>query len=95
VNIKEFGVFFEILPGVDGMCHVSELDMNYVKNPNDFCKVGDKMEVKLIAVDDLGRLKISRKAVIDPNYKMPEPTPAGERKPSGDRGGRGGGGGRR
>jgi len=97
VNIKEFGVFFEILPGVDGMCHVSELDMNYVKNPNDFCKVGDKMEVKLIAVDDLGRLKISRKAVIDPNYKMPEPTPAGERKSGGgDRGGRGGpGGGRR
>jgi polyribonucleotide nucleotidyltransferase len=92
VNIKEFGVFFEILPGVDGMCHVSELDMQYVKNPNDFCKVGDKMDVKLISIDDLGRLKLSRKAVIDPDYKMPEPQPAGERKSGGERRGGGGGG---
>ena len=66
VNIKEFGIFVEIMPGVDGMCHVSELDTSYVKNPSEFCKVGDKMEVKLIAVDDLGRLKLSRKALLQP-----------------------------
>lgn len=84
VNIKEFGVFFEILPGTDGMCHVSELDVAYVKNPNDFCKVGDKMEVKLLAIDDLGRLKLSRRAVIAPGS---ENTPA--------QGGGGGGGGDR
>ena len=95
VNIKEFGVFFEIMPGTDGMCHVSELDVAYVKNPQDFCKVGDKMEVKLLQVDDLGRLKLSRKAVIAPGTEA-QPTPAGEggggggprRGGGGDRGGR-------
>ncbi|HEY3319610.1 MAG TPA: polyribonucleotide nucleotidyltransferase [Planctomycetota bacterium] len=108
VNIKEFGVFFEITPGTDGMCHVSELDVAYIKDPHDFCKVGDKMEVKLIAVDDLGRLKLSRKAVIAPGSES-VPAPAGEGGPRGggghrreggggrDRGGHGGGdrGGRR
>ena len=92
VNIKEFGVFFEIMPGTDGMCHVSELDITYVKNPQEFCKVGDKMEVKLIAVDDLGRMKLSRKAVIDPNYVAPPPSEGGSggaprRGGGGDRGG--------
>jgi len=97
VNIKEFGVFFEILPGVDGMCHVSELDTGYVKNPADFCKMGDKMEVKLISVDDLGRLKLSRKAkLIEDGAPAGAPAPAGGEKgeakegqdrprPSGDR----------
>jgi len=91
VNIKEFGVFFEIMPGTDGMCHVSELDVAYVKNPQEFCKVGDKMEVKLLAIDDLGRLKLSRKAVIAPGTEA-QPTPGGEggggRRGGGDRGGR-------
>jgi polyribonucleotide nucleotidyltransferase len=111
VNIKEFGVFFEIMPGTDGMCHVSELDTSYVKDPNEFCKIGDKMEVKLISVDDMGRLKLSRKAVIAPGSegKAPEGAPpgGGHRRSGGgdrgrgdrggrsDRGGRGGGGGRR
>ena len=94
VNIKEFGVFFEIMPGTDGMCHVSELDVAYVKNPQEFCKVGDKMEVKLIAVDDLGRLKLSRKAVIAPGTEsVPAPGEGGgggggRRPGGGDRGGR-------
>jgi polyribonucleotide nucleotidyltransferase len=88
VNIKEFGVFFEIMPGTDGMCHVSELDVTYVKNPQEFCKVGDKMEVKLIAVDDLGRMKLSRRAVIAPGSEA-QPAPGGERRSSG--GGSGGG----
>ena len=93
VNIKEFGVFFEILPGTDGMCHVSELDTTYVKNPQEFCKIGDKMEVKLLQIDDLGRLKLSRKAVIAPGTEA-QPTPAGEGGGGGGGGRRGGGGGR-
>ncbi|HYF48225.1 MAG TPA: polyribonucleotide nucleotidyltransferase [Planctomycetota bacterium] len=91
VNIKEFGVFFQILPGTDGMCHVSELDVTYVKNPQEFCKVGDKMEVKLIAIDDLGRLKLSRRAVIAPGSENTAPQGGGgggERRGGGDRGGR-------
>jgi polyribonucleotide nucleotidyltransferase len=98
VNIKEFGVFFEIMPGVDGMCHVSELDTKYVRNPAEFCKMGDKMEVKLISVDDLGRLKLSRKALLAPapdgaapgGPPAPSPAPSGrpprERQGRGDRG---------
>lgn len=86
VNIKEFGVFFEIMPGVDGLCHVSELDTSYVKNTADFCKVGDKMEVKLIAVDDLGRLKLSRKALLQPEGEGgDEKRERRPRRPSGDR----------
>ncbi|MCW8133055.1 MAG: polyribonucleotide nucleotidyltransferase, partial [Planctomycetota bacterium] len=77
VNIKEFGIFVEILPGVDGMCHVSELDTTYIKNPADFCKVGDKIDVKLISVDDLGRLKLSRKALLVPEGEYTAPAPGG------------------
>jgi polyribonucleotide nucleotidyltransferase len=73
------------------MCHVSELDVTYVKNPQDFCKVGDKMEVKLIAIDDLGRMKLSRRAVIAPGSEnVPAPGGGGERRGGGG-GGRGGG----
>jgi polyribonucleotide nucleotidyltransferase len=95
VNIKEFGVFFEIMPGTDGMCHVSELDTTYVKNPQDFCKIGDKMEVKLMSVDDLGRLKLSRKAVLlgtNPEPQVAGAAPAGGGGGGGRRGGGGGGG---
>ena len=94
VNIKEFGVFFEILPGTDGMCHVSELDVAYVKNPQEFCKMGDKMEVKLLAIDDLGRLKLSRKAVLAPGTEA-QPTVSESGGGGGGGGGRRGGGGGR
>ncbi len=90
VNIKDFGVFFEIMPGVDGLCHVSELHTDYVKNAADIVKVGDKMEIKLIAVDDLGRLKLSRKHVmIEKAGGVPPPVePSKPREPRGDRGGK-------
>ena len=64
VTIKDFGVFIEILPGQDGMCHVSELSDKYVKNASDVVKVGDQIQVKVIAVDDTGRIKLSRKALL-------------------------------
>jgi len=94
VNIKDFGVFFEIMPGVDGMCHVSELDVNYVKNPADFCKVGDKMQVKLLSVDDLGRMKLSRKALlVEQGVQATNPPPPRSEGGGGGGGGRPGGGG--
>jgi polyribonucleotide nucleotidyltransferase len=64
VSIRDFGAFIEILPDQDGLCHVSELDDKYVKNVNDVCKVGDQVEVKVIAIDDQGRVKLSRKAAL-------------------------------
>ena len=64
VSIKDFGAFIEILPGTDGMCHVSELSDKYVKNVADVVKMGDTVRVKVISVDDTGRIKLSRKAVL-------------------------------
>ncbi len=63
-SIKDFGAFIEIAPGKDGLCHISELSDGFVKSVIDICKVGDKMEVKVIAVDDQNRVKLSRKAVL-------------------------------
>ena len=63
-GIKEFGAFVEILPGQDGLCHISELADHRVGKVEDICKVGDKMWVKCIAIDDRGRVKLSRKAAM-------------------------------
>jgi polyribonucleotide nucleotidyltransferase len=64
VSVKDFGAFIEIMPGQDGMCHVSELSDKYVKNVTDAVKLGDVVRVKVIAVDDQGRVKLSRKAAL-------------------------------
>ena len=64
VSVKDFGAFIEIMPGQDGMCHVSELSDKYVKSVNEVVKLGDTVRVKVIAVDDTGRVKLSRKAVL-------------------------------
>jgi len=64
VSVKEFGAFVELAPGTDGMCHVSELDTDYVKNVSDVVSVGDKIHVKVINVDEQGRIKLSRKAYL-------------------------------
>ena len=64
VSIKEFGAFIEIAPDTDGLCHVSELSDGYVKNVEDVVKIGDEVRVKCILVDDTGRIKLSRKAVL-------------------------------
>ncbi|MBI5726051.1 MAG: polyribonucleotide nucleotidyltransferase [Planctomycetes bacterium] len=64
VSIREFGAFIEILPGKDGLCHVSELDDKYVKKPQDVVKLDDMLKVKVIGVDDQGKVKLSRKAVL-------------------------------
>ena len=62
--IKDFGAFIEIAPGKDGLCHISELSDGYVKSVHDICKIGDVLEVKVIAVDDQNRVKLSRKAIL-------------------------------
>ena len=72
-SIKDFGAFVEILPGKDGLVHISELSEGYVGAVTDICRVGDPMLVKAIAVDDQDRVKLSRKAAlaergeVDPN----------------------------
>jgi polyribonucleotide nucleotidyltransferase len=63
-SIKDFGAFVEILPGKDGLCHISELSDEYVRTVSDVCKVGDPMPVKVIAVDEQDRVKLSRKQAL-------------------------------
>ncbi len=65
IAIKDFGAFVEIAPGKDGLCHISELSDGFVKNVEDVCKIGDKLEVKVIAVDEQNRVKLSRKAMLE------------------------------
>ena len=75
VAIKEFGCFVELAPGTDGMCHVSELADGFVKNVNEVVKLGDTITVKVVQVDENGRIKLSRKAYL--RDQKPETAPAG------------------
>jgi len=63
-SVKDFGAFVEVVAGRDGLCHISELSEDYVKNVNDVCKVGDYLHVKVIAIDDQDRIKLSRKQAL-------------------------------
>jgi polyribonucleotide nucleotidyltransferase len=64
-GIKEFGAFVEILPGKEGLCHITELSDKFVKSVEDVCKVGEMMRVMCIGVDEQrGRIKLSRKAAM-------------------------------
>jgi len=63
-KIMEFGAFVEVLPGTDGLVHISELDENRVKNVTDILNEGDKVLVKCIGVDKQGKIKLSRKAAL-------------------------------
>ncbi len=101
VSIKEFGAFVELAPGMEGLVHVSELADEYVANPEDVVKVGDTLRVKCVHVDGMGKVKLSRKAVIreekglpPEEYIPPQRRDRGDRDRGGDRGDRGGRGGR-
>ncbi len=62
-RLMNFGAFCEIFPGKEGLIHVSELADKFVKNAEDVVKVGDKVRVKLIKVDEMGRVNLSIKQV--------------------------------
>jgi polyribonucleotide nucleotidyltransferase len=64
-----FGAFVEILPGVEGLLHISELQHGRTERTEDVVKKGDKVRVKLLEVDERGRMRLSRKALLD----KPEP----------------------
>jgi len=63
-TIKEFGAFVQIFPGTDGMVHISELANDRVKNVTDVVKEGDVIKVKVIDIDNRGRIRLSRKAAL-------------------------------
>jgi polyribonucleotide nucleotidyltransferase len=63
-RVTDFGAFVEILPGTDGLVHISELDTQRVNKVEDICRVGDRMEVKVINIDRDGKIRLSRKALL-------------------------------
>ena len=60
-RVTDFGAFVEILPGKEGLVHVSELSDRFVKNVSDVVKVGDEISVRVLNIDELGRLNLSKK----------------------------------
>lgn len=64
-SIKEFGAFVEILPGRDGLCHISELSSGYISSIDSVVNVGDEMKVLVIDVDEHDRVKLSRRRALE------------------------------
>ena len=64
-RVENYGCFVEILPGQDGMCHISELDHERVGSVEDICKVGDEIVVKVVPADREGKIRLSRKDALD------------------------------
>lgn len=87
VSIKDFGCFVEVLPGQEGLVHVSELSGDYVDDVSSVVKRGDELRVKVLESDPQGRLRLSHKAVLIDEGKL-QPATGGDD----DRGPRGGGG---
>ncbi len=77
-SLKDFGAFVEILPGRDGLCHISELSSNYVSSVHDVLRVGDAMKVLVIDVDDHDRVKLSRRRALEELNLEDDLVPAGE-----------------
>jgi len=66
-KIASFGAFVTLLPGTDGMVHISELDESRVEKVEDVVNVGDNITVKVINIDNGGKIKLSRKAALNPS----------------------------
>ncbi|HVE13458.1 MAG TPA: polyribonucleotide nucleotidyltransferase [Elusimicrobiota bacterium] len=94
VSCVEFGAFVEIMPGKEGLLHISQIDVNRVARVTDVLKEGQEVEVKVLEVSKEGKIRLSRKAVIAPGSENDGSDP-GPRRDGGGRGGdrnRGGGG---
>src|SRR5204863_3244024 len=94
VSIKDFGAFVEIAPETDGLVHVSELSDKYVDRVTDYINIGDEVKVKVLLIDDQGRIKLSRKAAMK-ELGESDPEPVGAEAGQGGEEQREGGGGYR
>jgi polyribonucleotide nucleotidyltransferase len=63
-SVVPFGVFVEILPGKEGLCHISEFDLMRIENLNNHVKVGDSITVKVLEINDRGQFRLSRKVLL-------------------------------
>jgi polyribonucleotide nucleotidyltransferase len=89
-TVTAFGAFVEIMPGTEALLHVSEMKWERVEKPEDVCKKGDRVTVKLVDRDERGRLRLSMKALLPKPEGMPEQEERPRREEGGDRGDRGG-----
>jgi polyribonucleotide nucleotidyltransferase len=90
-KVMDFGAFVEILPGLEGLCHISQLDRARVQTVTDVVREGDAIRVRVIDIEPSGRIKLSRKAILQ-EAAGETPDPVERHAP---RGGRPRGGGRR
>ncbi|HZU12588.1 MAG TPA: polyribonucleotide nucleotidyltransferase [Chloroflexota bacterium] len=93
-RILDFGAFVEVLPGKEGLVHISQLANHRVNRVEDVVNVGDHLEVKVTGIDSMGRINLSHRALLEPSEGEAEPAGAGSRgpRPGGFRdGGRDGG----
>ena len=74
LSLKEYGAFVEIIPGHDGLVHISELSDGYIEKVEDVVKVGQEIMIKVIGIDDQKRVKLSRKAALK---EKEQPNPSG------------------
>ncbi len=65
IAVKDFGAFVECMPGKEGLVHISEMANERINSVSDVCKPGDAMRVKCIDIDNQGRVRLSRKAVLN------------------------------
>jgi polyribonucleotide nucleotidyltransferase len=72
-SIQTYGAFVEIGKGTDGLLHVSEIDHKRIANVSDVLKEGERIQVKLIAIDERGKLKLSRKALLPKPEETAQP----------------------
>jgi polyribonucleotide nucleotidyltransferase len=92
VRIADFGAFVEILPGVDGLVHISQLDSERVNKVEDIVNMGDEITVMVTDIDPQGKIRLSRQAVLE-GWTAEEAREKDQRKPGGGGGNRSGSGG--
>lgn len=84
VRMMNFGVFVELLPGKDGMVHISKLAKGRVEKCEDVVKIGDELEVKVVEIDSQGRVNLIRNDIEYDNTEMPRRSAPGQRPPRRD-----------
>ena len=90
VRIADFGAFVEILPGVDGMVHISQLDSERVESVESVVSMGDEISVMVTGIDPAGKIRLSRQAVLE-GWTLEEAQASDKPRGGGGGGGRGGG----
>lgn len=92
VRVTDFGAFVEIMPGTDGMVHISQLDTERVEKVEDVAQMGEDLTVMITAIDGAGKIRLSRQAVLEGwTVEEAQEHDSANRKRSSDRGGRSGG----